>query len=495
MRQYIILLMCLSALFFSTICPVVYGVETDEDLRAKVDAMEKMLMELKGQLKQQAETTKELESLRDDVKGIMPGNEFYWAKKAQELEDKGLAPVFGKQYGKPFLRRFGRNTYLGGYMDHELQFNEKQDKATGGKEHTFDQHRLIPFIYSDVSDRVKFATEIELEHGGPNSAGGTFTSGTAKGTVTGEIKIEFATIDFLMTDWLNYRGGIILSPLGKFNLVHDSPLQDLTERPMVSRFIIPTTLSESGMGFFGTFYPTELSKLDYEIYAVNGFQSLQDNGIRATSTAESFIRSSRGSNSKDNNTNFAIVGRLAYSPFLGLEVAGSFHTGNVDERNRNRLTITALDWTYQRGPFELVGEMAHASFDRDGVVGSGAGGGDTAVAGTQVSDRLPGDSFGYYIEPRYHFMPQLLKDIAPTFFTDDSTFTGVVRLEQINMGNFGYDDGKIRRTRLTPGINFRYTEDTVFKAEYQVNWENGRSFDPLNEVSNNVLLFSVATYF
>ena len=56
-----------------------------------------------------------------------------------------------------------------------------------------------------------------------------------------------------MTDWLNYRGGIILSPLGKFNLVHDSPLQDLTERPMVSRFIIPTTLSESGMGFFGTF--------------------------------------------------------------------------------------------------------------------------------------------------------------------------------------------------------------------------------------------------
>ena len=174
MRQYIILLMCLSALFFSTICPVVYGVETDEDLRAKVDAMEKMLMELKGQLKQQAETTKELESLRDDVKGIMPGNEFYWAKKLRSLKTKGLAPVFGKQYGKPFLRRFGRNTYLGGYMDHELQFNEKQDKATGGKEHTFDQHRLIPFIYSDVSDRVKFATEIEFEHGGPNSAGGTF---------------------------------------------------------------------------------------------------------------------------------------------------------------------------------------------------------------------------------------------------------------------------------------------------------------------------------
>src|SRR3989338_8557291 len=310
MKKYFIMLICLFVFFFTTVCPVVYGAETDEDLKAKVDAMEKMLEELKGQLKQQAETTKELVSLRDDVKGIMPGNEFYWAKKAQELQDKGLAPVFGKQYGKPFLRRFGRNTYVGGYMDHELQFNEKQDKATGGKEHTFDQHRLIPFIYSDVSDRVKFATEIEIEHGGPNSAGGTFTSGTAKKSNVGEIKIEFATIDFLITDWLNYRGGIILSPLGKFNLVHDSPLQDLTERPMVSTFILPSTLFESGMGFFGTFYPTEMSKLDYEIYAVNGFQSISGNtSVLSPATSvteiEQFIKQSRGSQKQDNNTNFA----------------------------------------------------------------------------------------------------------------------------------------------------------------------------------------------
>ena len=91
MKRYIVIFMFLSGLFFNTVCPGVYGAETDEDLRAKVAAMEKMLMELKEQLEQQAETTKELESLRDDVKGIMPGNEFYWAKKAQDLKEKGLA--------------------------------------------------------------------------------------------------------------------------------------------------------------------------------------------------------------------------------------------------------------------------------------------------------------------------------------------------------------------------------------------------------------------
>ena len=360
-------------------------------------------------------------------------------------------------------------------------------KKQGGKEskaHTFDQHRLIPFIYSDVSDRVKFATEIEIEHGGPQSPG----SLVEPGKPTGDLKIEFATIDFLITDWINFRSGIILSPLGKYNLVHDSPLQDLTERPMVSRRIIPTTLSESGAGFFGTFYPSELSKLDYELYVVNGFQSIRDDGKTATSSVESFIRSSRGNLSKDNNYNFALVGRLAYSPFLGLEVAGSFHTGYTATTNGNRLTILAADWTYQRGAFEFVGEMAHASFDRDG----------TTVASTKApygerSSVLPGDSFGYYAEARYHFMPQFLKDHAPTFFRDDSTFTAVARVGQINMGNFGYDEGKLRKTRITPGINWRYTEDSVFKAEYQVNWEAGRYITP--EVSNNVLLFSVSTYF
>ena len=464
MKKYIVMFMCLSALFFAS---KAFGAVTDEDLRAKVAAMEKMLMELKGQLKQQAETTKELESLRDDVKGIMPGNEFYWAKKAKELEDKGLAPWFGKQDTKPFLGRLGRNTYVGGYMDHELKFTENGDN-------TFDQHRLIPFIYSDVSDRVKFATEIEIEHGGPDTSGGVSSE-------KGELKVEFATIDFLMTDWLNYRAGIILSPLGKFNLVHDSPLQDLTDRPMVNRRIIPTTLSESGMGFFGTLYPTEMSKIDYEIYAVNGFSVAEDGTV--VDSGDSFIRSARGSQKSDNNTNPAIVGRVAYSPFLGLELGASFHTGNIDDHGSNRMTIKAFDWTYQRGPFELVGEYAHASIEREGLL----------VTGTERSAEYNGDMWGYYIEPRYHFMPQFLQDLAPTFFRDDSTFTAVLRWGELNVNQPLPSAGDRRKSRLTPGINWRYTEDTVFKAEYQVNWEAGRV--TTHETSNNNLVFSVATYF
>ena len=250
------------------------------------------------------------------------------------------------------------------------------------------------------------------------------------------------------------------------------------------------------MGFFGTFYPTEMSKLDYEIYAVNGFQSISGNtSVLSPTTSvteiEQFIKQSRGSQKQDNNTNFAIVGRVAYSPFLGLELGASWHTGNIDDRNENRMTIKAFDWTYQKGPFELVGEYGHASINREGLLDNGS----------QKSDVMAGDMWGYYIEPRYHFMPQFLKDIAPTIFKDDSTFTAVLRWGQIDVNsptNVAIE-GDVRRTRLTPGFNFRYTEDTVFKMEYQFNEEHGRRINAGNprgtEQSNDSFVFSVATYF
>ncbi len=491
MKKYTIMFLCLTALFVSALCPGVYGQGANDALETKVEEMEKMLTELKNQLKEQTKATNELKAMKDQIKSISaptaPADDFYWAKKAQELENKGLAPAFGKQYGKPFLRRFGRNTYIGGYIDHELEFD-----AGSQTNKTFDQHRLIPFIYSDVSDRVKFATEIEIEHGGTNTQGGV--QGSA-----GSLKVEFATVDFLMTDWLNYRGGLILAPLGKFNLIHDSPLQDLTDRPMVSTFILPTTLVEAGMGFFGTFYPSELSKLDYEIYLCNGFSSVTGNtsvltaaDAASVSEVQDFIKDSRGSKQSDNNTNFAVLGRVAYSPFLGLEIGTSIHSGYIDDSDQNRMTIKAVDWTYQRGAFELVGEYGHASIERDGFF---------ANSTTRKSDRMAGDMWGVYAEPRYHFMPQILKDVAPTVFTDNSTFTAVLRVGyvDINQPTNVANDGDIRRSRITPGVNFRYTEDTVFKLEYQFNDEHGRAInagDPRGtSQSNDSLVFSVSTYF
>jgi len=497
------------ALGFFAVClqPRVDAGEGDGEIYERIKVMEEEITSLKNALAEkpaqdeavyvrEAAVDVEREKRIDDLLRSFEAThdeydealgQYYYAKKSQELEDKGLASWFGDTRTKPFLTRFGKNTVLGGYMDVEFRATELSEDGLRDTPNppasarttvdTFRQFRFIPFIYADVSERIKLAAELEFEFEGVG------------GGRAGEVIVEFANIDFLIADWINWRGGVILSPLGKVNLVHDTPLQDMVDRPMVSQMILPSTLSETGMGFYGTFYPGEVSKIDYEIYVVNGFNGLTDNGVRNFSRSAGLAGGNGGYRENDNNS-FDMVGRIAYSPFLGLEIAASMHTGKYDERNDNRLTIAAFDWTYQRGPFEFVGEIGRDYIERDDFA---------RFAG------LTEDMWGYYAELRYHFMPDLLQSWAPTFFTEQSTFTAVIRHGHVetvskngerdrddiaNMINTNPEE-KFLRDRITLGLNYRITEDTVFKINYQINTEH----KDLPSAANNELLFQVSTYF
>ncbi len=376
-------------------------------------------------------------------------------------------------YAKPFLKT--PKATLGGYMDFTITDCNGSARDCGeGLE--FDQERFVPFIYAEVTDRISVAAEIEFEHGG-----------TDNNQSDGEVKIEFATMDYRIEDWANLRFGIILSPLGRFNLIHDSPLNDLPLRPMVSRLIIPSTLSESGLGIYGTFYPTRLSKVDYEFYVVQGFDGGPDSKGATTITEASGLRSARGSQKTDNNQNKAILSRVAFSPILGVEVGGSIHHGTWDDASDHYLTITALDWTLQRGPFEILGEAAWVSIEGGSPTPSPAGG------------VPPARMDGYYIQGNYHFMPEILKRVAPNHFTDASTFTAVVRWGGADTNSDANKNQNDLR-RLTLGLNFRPIEDTVFKFAYTFNDEENPADGAGATVTdnpgrNNGWQFSVATYF
>lgn len=403
---------------------------------------------------------KEIEELRRKVeKQERPEEKTLPEKAQQEAREKA-----GGVYSKPFLARFGRGVYLGGYIDLEY-INVENSNAD-----TFDQHRFVPFIYADVSEYVKVAAEIEIEHGG-------------------ELGIEFAHLDYWIHDAINFRAGIILDPLGKFNLQHDAPYQDLTARPLVEELVIPVVLREPGLGFFGSF-DADPWKFDYEIYVTNGFKGLDDSGSKISTS--NGLRDSRalpgklGKLGRDFNENLSVVGRAAASPFLGLEVGLSTHIGKYDARGDNLLSLYAIDWTVDLGgiynqlfsgdgffrdlffAIEIVGEFAYADIDRDDFA---------------KSKGVPGDFKGTYLEARYHFMPEFLRKVIPGA-NEESTFTLVLRWDDTDL-----DDND--RTRFTPGLNFRPREDTVFKFEYQFNGED----DKLADVDNDAFLFSVATYF
>ena len=104
----------------------------------------------------------------------------------------------------------------------------------------------------------------------------------------------------------------------------------------------------------------------------------------------------------------------------------------------------------------------------------------------------PERMLGYYAQINYHFMPDFIQEMAPSYFTDDSMFTGVFRVDDVNtnLDMVGHEGDTFR---LTPGINYRPTQDTVFKYEYQFNFEPNRIGD--RQVENNGILLSVASYF
>jgi hypothetical protein len=382
-------------------------------------------------------------------------------------------------YAKPFLT--APKAIVGGYA--EVQFNALSGpNLDNPNRNSFNQVRMIPFIYADITDHVKFATEIEFERGGPQNNQGD-----------GEVKLEFAQLDYLVNEAINIRAGMILVPIGKFNLLHDTPLNDLVDRPMVARLLIPSTWSETGAGFYGTLYPTLMSKVDYELYVINGLQGGAKSPGIDNVTDTGGLRAVRGSAARDPNDNKSVVGRIAFSPMLGIEVAGSGHYGlwnNVGAGGVNNASdyigIYALDWTLQRGPFEVIGEAAWSRITR--TAGSAVA---TGPAGMQ----------GYYIQGNYHFMPEFLKKLASSHFTDASTFTATVRWEQVDTDTdnrtLTATTGNARELeRLTLGLNFRPIEDTVFKFNWQFNSQTDTPVvNTTPGLHGNGFLFSAATYF
>lgn len=349
---------------------------------------------------------------------------------------------------KPFIKRAGGHTSIGGYAEVHFRY-EREDGVT--EELTFDPKRFNLFTYSPVSERVRVASELEFEEGGE------------------EIKVEIAALDFELHPALIFRGGIILSPLGRFNLAHDSPANDLTDRPLVSTELLGTTLSEAGMGVYGAFFPTARSRLTYELYAVNGLGE----GVLTGDPAGPRVPAGRG-NLEDNNNHPSWVGRLGISPVSALEVGLSAHIGpyNTWEADglkiaqRRDLSIWAVDWEGSWQRFEVLGEYGHVALD------------------VPAESALFAESQrGFYLQLNSHWGRGLVKALPV------SVFTGVARWESVD---FDADRQGDSQRRLTLGLNFRPEEDTVFKLDYQRNW-NRDAFD--NQAKGAALLFSAATYF
>lgn len=357
--------------------------------------------------------------------------------------------VEGGADDKPYMTRLLGRTAIGGYAEAHARWQ----RADGVPDESgFLMKRWNIFTNTQVSDFVRIGAELEVEEGGE------------------EINLEYAAIDVAIHPSLSLRAGAILAPLGRFNLSHDSPRNEFTDRPLVSTEIVGTALTEAGLGIFGLRGLGGTGRVTYELYAVNGFHD----GLITDSPDGTRIPMGR-KNFEDNNGSPAFVGRVAWSPGVGYELAVSGHHGaynafvlegeEVDER-RN-LSIWAVDGEATFAGVEVSGEAVSATID--------------------VSEGLQGiyaeGQRGFYLQAVRPFGRGVVRTMP------QSSFAAGVRLDVVDFDTDLEGDGA---TQGTIGINFRPTEDSVLKLDYV----RGRSWDRFNNAGEYAgVLFSVATYF
>lgn len=374
------------------------------------------------------------------------------AASAQILAQDTVAPplVKGGIYDRPYLLRPSSRIAIGGYAETMV----RSEWEEGIHENvSFEARRFNIFLFSAIASGIKLTSELEFEHG------------------TEGIKLETALIDVEFAEWLNLRGGILLSPLGKFNLAHDSPRNELTDRPLVSTRIIPSTLSEAGFGFFGSFYPHEQHRLTYELYAVNGF----NDGIILNGDGTSIPDGRPRAFEEDNNGSPAFVGRAAWISDSGLELGVSVHTGvyntykreGLDVDARRRLTILAVDGELQLGDLMVQGEFANAHVEIP-----------SSLIGLFAQSQR-----GMYAQATYRALESLL----PTF--PQSTLSFSIRFDAIDLDTDVKGDNAIR---LSVGANLKLVSDTAIKLDYQQDW----MYDGVNNLTRAAAIqFGIATYF
>ncbi|OCC15976.1 hypothetical protein DBT_0438 [Dissulfuribacter thermophilus] len=329
-----------------------------------------------------------------------------------------------------------RRFHLGGYGEIHGNF-----KSGGGDQVDF--HRLVFYVGYDFSNWIKFSSEIELEH--------AFVSDGSDG----EVALEQGYVDFLLDPKLNVRIGRFLTPLGIINQHHEPPSFNGVERPVFSKYIIPTTWPSDGIGVFGRFS----RGLQYEFYIAGGLDGSGFDPVKG-------IRGGRITERPSLNDP-AIMGRIDVFP---LELAGvasdhllrtgiSVYAGGINNGNEGDdpdvsgdISILSADFEYTYSRLDLKGVVAWEKIDDKEGLKQG------------VADEI----LGWYLEGAVHWLPNSWKK-GRLAKSDSTVFLRYEDIDtQYRMPQGVEEDPKGERSVWTTGIGFYPVPNLVLKMDYQI---------------------------
>ncbi|GLH68437.1 hypothetical protein [Geothrix edaphica] len=288
----------------------------------------------------------------------------------------GLGAAASKVYAAP------TGLSIGGYGEFLYQnFDSKlQDGTKAPRENNLDALRLVLYTGYKFNEHIVFNSELEFEHGGYSDE-----------STGGEVKVEFAYLDFLIDKAFNVRAGMMLLPVGFINEMHEPPAFLGAKRPLVERRIIPSTWHENGVGIHGEL-PGNLS---YRLYLVNGMDANPDSGNGHEGFTAESIKGGRQFGKEAQANSLAWTGRLDWAPIPGTTLGFSFYRGNSNPVDGAESLVTTL-WDVH-AEYRAQGLQLRGLFSR--ITNSEAGVAALPVTGDgfQTGTR----QFGGYLEAGY----------------------------------------------------------------------------------------------
>ncbi|WP_107822410.1 hypothetical protein [Mangrovibacterium marinum] len=328
---------------------------------------------------------------------------------------------------------------IGGYA--QMDYNQKfsSDTRSNGN---LDVHRMVLMFGYRFNERTQFITEIEYEH-------------------VKEVYIEQAFLQYKINDWLNFRGGLLLVPMGIINEIHEPTTFNGVERPNVDSNIAPTTWREMGAGFTGRLQDLNLK---YQLYVVNGFKSYDGGGIIKGSNG---FRSGRQKGAESFMSSPNLTAKVDYYGVPGLKLGLSGYFGDTqselyDGLDKDDQTAEAKADSSVVG-ISMLG--ADASYSVKGLVMKGqlyyASVSNTGQYNVFTGKDLGSAMLGYYVEAGYDLLSakssnqKLVPFVRYEKYNTHQKTDGVAK-------NLAYD-----RTDITAGIGWWLTAGAVLKADLQ----------------------------
>ena len=339
---------------------------------------------------------------------------------------QGLGPAASKVY------RVNQGVSLGGYGEFLYQnfAAQRQGGSRSGALNKFDALRAILYVGYKFNDRLIFNSELEIEH--------------AK-----ESFLEFAYLDYLLSDHVGVRGGMLLAPLGLVNELHEPPVFLGTERPVTENRIIPTTWRENGIGLFGSG-----DAFSWRLYLMNSF-----NGAKFSAAG---LRGGRQNGSKALAEDMGVAGRFDYTGTPGLLLGLSAYSGETAQGQElggqsvgGRVRIWDAHFDYKTRGWDLRALVAGAQVSDVADM--------NALIGLEGAEGIGTDMLGWYVQAGY--------DVLRTSRSPHQLIP-YVRYERVNTQRgvaSGFSANPATDLTVTSiGAAWRPISQAILKLDYQI---------------------------